>query len=410
MFVSSAMDPDYELSDSVREEANKRREKEKCEQIEKARAKIHEDFQKEFEQREEQIIEIQNRITCLAKTLHVLRYVLVSNYYNKQETQQHLSEEELKLVDNQPRLHPAVKRLTSESELSNLDFSKRKTRRTQKFNQVLSIDMEEKLESNEDKKEPLAPIINSNLNVKQMDESVSVPRNRQMTKRRIIVGNISKWIPSDNTEDNSTHKWMVYIRGPPERPRIDDFIKKIVFHLHPSYQPHDVIDIAEHPFHLTRRGWGEFPMRCQLVFKNQLNKPVDVIHHLKLDKTYSGRQTLGNESIVELTLYDENAPLVDHQATNTESKITQDSPQTCIPKRETSKITKQLLVDDFSHSVTIKNEILDPSYMDVENIDILETSVPDERDVEKNEPVDVYYEHCPALSDHTYSMKVVRSY
>lgn len=27
MFVSSAMDPDYELSDSVREEANKRREK-----------------------------------------------------------------------------------------------------------------------------------------------------------------------------------------------------------------------------------------------------------------------------------------------------------------------------------------------------------------------------------------------
>lgn len=174
----------------------------------------------------------------------MLRYVLVSNYYNKQETQQHLSEEELKLVDNQPRLHPAVKRLTSESELSNLDFSKRKTRRTQKFNQVMSIDMEEKLESNEDKKEPLAPIINSNLNVKQMDESVSVPRNRQMTKRRIIVGNISKWIPSDNTEDNSTHKWMVYIRGPPERPRIDDFIKKIVFHLHPSYQPHDVIDIA----------------------------------------------------------------------------------------------------------------------------------------------------------------------
>lgn len=151
-------------------------------------------------------------------------------------------------------------------------------------------------------------------------------------------------------------------------------------------------------------------MRCQLVFKNQLNKPVDVIHHLKLDKTYSGRQTLGNESIVELTLYDENAPLVDHQTTNTESKITQDSPQTCIPKRETSKITKQLLVDDFSHSVTIKNEILDPSYMDVENIDILETSVPDERDVEKNEPVDAYYEHCPALSDHTYSMKVVRSY
>lgn len=47
------------------------------------------------------------------------------------------------------------------------------------------------------------------------------------------------------------------------------------------------------PFHLSRRGWGEFPVRVQIFFHCSLNKPVDIIHNLKLDRTYTGRQTLG---------------------------------------------------------------------------------------------------------------------
>lgn len=53
---------------------------------------------------------------------------------------------------------------------------------------------------------------------------------------------------------------------------------------------------SESPFHLARRGWGEFPLRVRIVFTDRLNKPVDVIHNLKLDKTYTGRQTLGNKN------------------------------------------------------------------------------------------------------------------
>lgn len=49
----------------------------------------------------------------------------------------------------------------------------------------------------------------------------------------------------------------------------------------------------EQPFHLSRRGWGEFPLRVQIHFQCSANKPVDVIHNLKLDRTYTGRQTLG---------------------------------------------------------------------------------------------------------------------
>lgn len=36
------------------------------------------------------------------------------------------------------------------------------------------------------------------------------------------------------------------------------------------------------PFHLIKRGWGEFPVRVQLHFHDARNKPVDIIHNLKV--------------------------------------------------------------------------------------------------------------------------------
>ncbi|XP_072045160.1 YEATS domain-containing protein 2-like [Amphiura filiformis] len=123
-------------------------------------------------------------------------------------------------------------------------------------------------------------------------------------KKRIIVGNVSKYISPENREDSdpSTHKWMVYVRGPHNEPRIDHFVKKIWFFLHPSYRPNDLVEVKEPPFHLTRRGWGEFPIRVQLHFVDPRNKKVDIIHHLKLDRTYTGLQTLGAETIVDVEL------------------------------------------------------------------------------------------------------------
>jgi len=34
------------------------------------------------------------------------------------------------------------------------------------------------------------------------------------------------------------------------------------------------------PFHLSRRGWGEFPVRIQLHFRDGVTKSVDIIHKL----------------------------------------------------------------------------------------------------------------------------------
>ena len=127
---------------------------------------------------------------------------------------------------------------------------------------------------------------------------------RFYVKKRIIVGNTSKYISIDRREENdkSTHKWMVYVRGPPEDPNIDRFISKVWFFLHPSYRPNDIVEVNKPPFHLTRRGWGEFPVRVQLHFVDPRNKRVDIIHELKLDRTYTGLQTLGSETVIDLEL------------------------------------------------------------------------------------------------------------
>lgn len=57
------------------------------------------------------------------------------------------------------------------------------------------------------------------------------------------------------------------------------------------------------PFKLAKRGWGEFPIRVQLHFHDHLlQKPLQIVHTLVLDKKHSGLQTMGAETIVELWL------------------------------------------------------------------------------------------------------------
>ncbi|KAM4556865.1 YEATS domain-containing protein 2 [Fundulus diaphanus] len=128
---------------------------------------------------------------------------------------------------------------------------------------------------------------------------------RLYAKKTIVVGNVSKYIPPDKREENdqSTHKWMVYVRGSRREPSIDHFVKKVWFFLHPSYKPNDLVEVSEPPFHLTRRGWGEFPVRIQIHFKDSRNKRIDIIHQLKLDRTYTGLQTLGAETVVDVELH-----------------------------------------------------------------------------------------------------------
>lgn len=123
-------------------------------------------------------------------------------------------------------------------------------------------------------------------------------------KRRVIVGNTSQYFNKStrNLSDSITHKWMIYVRANISEPNLESYVKNVTFFLHPTYQPNDIVTIHRPPFQLTRFGWGEFPVRVQLQFKDPTNKPVDIIHPLKLDQTRSGNQMLGTETVVDIEL------------------------------------------------------------------------------------------------------------
>ncbi|CAB4492334.1 unnamed protein product [Rhizophagus irregularis] len=171
---------------------------------------------------------------------------------------------------------------------------------------------------------------------------------RFYVKRRIVVGNVSKWIASEKRDPNLqkyTHKWMVYVAGPPHDLNVTPFIRKVRFYLHPSYKPHDIVDVIDPPFQLTRYGWGEFPIRIQIFFVDKRNKPVDVIHALKLDDTHSGKQRLGDEHAFDLEL-DRNtefiAPVPENNKRKRKLNIVQESPQQFVPnKKQISNDQKQ---------------------------------------------------------------------
>ncbi|KAM9459128.1 YEATS domain-containing protein 2-like [Salvelinus alpinus] len=52
------------------------------------------------------------------------------------------------------------------------------------------------------------------------------------------AGTQGRYVPPDNREENvqSTHKWMVYVRGSRREPSIDHFVKKVWFFLQPQLQ------------------------------------------------------------------------------------------------------------------------------------------------------------------------------
>ena len=85
----------------------------------------------------------------------------------------------------------------------------------------------------------------SSTSVTPFSESQQRCHPRYKVKKRIVVGNVSKYIPPDKRDDNdrATHKWMVYVRGPRNEPHIDHFVKKVWFFLHPSYRPNDLVEI-----------------------------------------------------------------------------------------------------------------------------------------------------------------------
>lgn len=191
---------------------------------------IEEEYNKEILERQDQIEKIELQICKVRKILHLLRYALIISYYKKKELE---SEDEpstsdiFAAPDPQNRIHPAVKKLLGKNtnlDHLNLKDKRKSTARLQPFEPPPVP--EKKIKLDPEAAAPKTPVV----------------KNRKKTKHRLLIGNISKWMPSSE-DDALTHKWLVYVRGPKDAPDVSHFVEKVVFYLHPSYKPHDVVEV-----------------------------------------------------------------------------------------------------------------------------------------------------------------------
>ncbi|XP_058044302.1 YEATS domain-containing protein 2 isoform X2 [Ahaetulla prasina] len=319
------MDPDYEeISVAPTNKHHKVSEQSARDAaIQKIEAIIKEQFSIEMKNKEHEIQVIDQRLIEARRMMDKLRACIVANYYASAGLFK--VGEGMKTCDSMVFNHPTIKKfLESPSRSSSpanqgsetLSVNHSESESSQHMEYMLgkdngSLDVEERVPSKLD----LTLRKNAGQGISGVSREYEAElrkagfsneeHSRLYVKKTIVVGNVSKYIPPDKREENdqSTHKWMVYVRGSRREPSIDHFVKKVWFFLHPSYKPNDLVEVREPPFHLTRRGWGEFPVRVQIHFKDNRNKRIDIIHHLKLDRTYTGLQTLGAETVVDVELH-----------------------------------------------------------------------------------------------------------
>ncbi|KAK3772940.1 hypothetical protein RRG08_061092 [Elysia crispata] len=125
------------------------------------------------------------------------------------------------------------------------------------------------------------------INLKETElQNIDKRHSRFKIKKKIIVGNVSKYIPVDSREANdmSSHLsgWFMFVLPKQTQTSLGLFVKSGSSCIH-SYKPNDLVEVSSPPFHLTRRGWGEF----------------------LLDKTFTGlenfvlKQSLESSSVLE---------------------------------------------------------------------------------------------------------------
>ncbi|XP_066565921.1 YEATS domain-containing protein 2 isoform X2 [Amia ocellicauda] len=316
-------DPDYEdisvVQESKRHKAAEQNARDAT--VQKIEAIIKDQFSLEMKSKEHEIEIIMQRLNEARRMMDKLRACIVANYYAS-AGQPKMSEG----TKSDPSVfnHPAIKRflespsrssspLNQGSETPSLVPSESES--LSQLGEALDregdgswrddVGRQERRPGRNTGKDTFGVTAPEELDQHFTFHTTGEDSSRLYAKKTIVVGNVSKYIPPDKREENdqSTHKWMVYVRGSRKEPTIDHFVKKVWFFLHPSYKPNDLVEVSEPPFHLTRRGWGEFPVRVQIHFKDPRNKRIDIIHHLKLDRTYTGLQTLGAETVVDVELH-----------------------------------------------------------------------------------------------------------
>ncbi|XP_017471132.1 PREDICTED: uncharacterized protein LOC108362602 isoform X2 [Rhagoletis zephyria] len=312
---------------------------------------IFREFQNEISLKQDELAEIEKRLEKSRTLLDRLRYVIVSEFYQKQNLV--LAASDVTAVRGNEtlfgynlhaplmELHPSVKNIAAKKTFSHSETLCRpiperaaaqnalntiRARSQSKIPQSLVIDRFKqanvqvaKAVSVHNQKNSLVVPQGVLRSISVMTENKFIKKTRALNASRlnnkrkqiIAIGNTSTYIGAESggvdkkkpEAADLTHKWIVYVQSKDTTIPIESFIKKVRFHLHPSYRPNDIVDIRIPPFQIARRGWGEFPIRIQMFFHDHLQqKSVQLIHNLVLDRTLSGMHTLGAETLMEMWL------------------------------------------------------------------------------------------------------------
>ena len=113
------------------------------------------------------------------------------------------------------------------------------------------------------------------------------------TTKDFVVGNrYRKLEQSEFTSSSSSptgfceHEWTLFVELPKNSSEnIEDLIEKVVFNLHPTFEPSSEEVSGPTVFELTKKGWGVFTVECILHFKTQCNRePFKLYHQLVFEK------------------------------------------------------------------------------------------------------------------------------
>ncbi|XP_036707515.1 YEATS domain-containing protein 2 isoform X7 [Balaenoptera musculus] len=239
--------------------------------VQKIETIIKEQFALEMKNKEHEIEVIDQRLIEARRMMDKLRACIVANYYASAGLLK--VSEGSKTCDTMVFNHPAVKKFLESPSRSSSPANQRSETPSANHSESDSLSQHNDFLSDKD--------TNSNLDIEERLSSNTEQRPSRNTGR-----DTSGITGSHKTEQRNTD-----LTGD-ETSRL--FVKKTIVVGNVSKEP---------PFHLTRRGWGEFPVRVQVHFKDSQNKRIDIIHNLKLDRTYTGLQTLGAETVVDVELH-----------------------------------------------------------------------------------------------------------
>ncbi|CAM9197564.1 unnamed protein product [Choristocarpus tenellus] len=117
----------------------------------------------------------------------------------------------------------------------------------------------------------------------------------------IAYGSLAFWLGKKKQDEFHTHKWTLFVRGP-NGEDLSYFVSKVVFTLHPSFAE-ATREVTTTPFEVTEMGWGEFEAKMTLHFKDPSERPVDILHQLRLYPDASVTLTVKKPVVAES--YDE---------------------------------------------------------------------------------------------------------